>query len=100
MIHILITEITTHPTSSTTVIALEDVTLTCSASVDGVRYSWHRVDGHIPSHSHGRHNDTFTINEVTPRNEGTYYCVAKKRGIHVKSNNAVVKVDGKELHNY
>ena len=92
----MVTEITKHPVSLTTALALEDITLMCLASVDGVRYSWHRVDGHIPSHSHGRHNNTFTIHRVTPRNEGTYYCVAKKSGITVQSNNAIVQVDGKE----
>ena len=92
----MITEITTHPTNSTTVIALEDITLMCSASVDDVRYSWHCVDGHIPSHSHGRYNDTFTIHRVTPHNEGTYYCVAKKSGISVQSRNAIVQVDGED----
>ena len=95
---ILITEITIQPINLTTVLALEDVTLNCSASFDDVRYSWHRVDGHIPSHSQGRHNDTFTIHRVTPHNEGTYYCVAKKHGIIVRSNDALIKVDGKELY--
>ena len=94
----LVTEITTHPISVGTITALEDVTLMCSASVDDVKYSWHCVDGHIPSHSHGRRNDTFTIHRVTPHNEGTYYCVAKKSGISVKSNNALVQVDGKKIN--
>ena len=92
----MITEITTHPVSATTVIALEDVTLNCSASVDDVKYSWHRVDGHIPSHSQGRHNDTFTIHRVTPHDEGIYYCMAKKNGIRVLSNNASIEIDGKQ----
>ena len=97
MIRIFVTEITTHPVSITTAVALEDVILMCSASVDDVRYLWHRVNGHIPSHSHERHNDTFTIHRTTPHDEGIYYCVAKKNGIHVRSNNALVQIDGKEL---
>ena len=97
MIHIFVTEITNHPVSLTTAVALEDVILMCSASVDDVRYLWHRVNGHIPSHSQGRHNDTFTIHRATPHDEGMYYCVAKKNGIHVRSNNALVQIDGKEL---
>ena len=59
-------------------------------------YSWHRVDGHIPSHSHGRHNDTLVIHRVTPHDEGTYYCVARKNEIRVESNIALVNVNGKE----
>ena len=93
----LITEITIQPISSITVIALESVTLNCLASIDDVRYSWHRVDGHIPSHSQGRHNDTFTIHRVTPHNQATYYCVARKDGIIVRSSDASVQVDGKNV---
>ena len=81
-------------------LALEVITLSCSASIDDARYSWHRVDGHIPSHSHGRHNDTFTIHRVTPHDQGTYYCVARKHGIIVKSTYALIEVDGKELYLY
>ena len=98
MFNFLITEITIHPISSITVMALEDVTLSCSASIDEARYSWHHVDGHIPSHLHGRHNNTFTIYRVTPHNQGTYYCVTKIHGITVKSNDASVQVDGKNMH--
>ena len=92
----LVTEIVSHPVSVTTVIALENVTLICSASVDNVKYSWHRVDGHIPHHSQGRHSDTFTIVEVTPHDEGMYYCTAKENEIKVNSNSALIQVDGKK----
>ena len=94
----MITEITTHPITSN-VIALQDVTLTCSASVDDVAYSWHRVGGTIPSHSQGRYNETLTIHRATPHDEGMYYCMAMKSGISIKSNNALVRIDGKELRN-
>ena len=93
----MITEIITQPINSITVIALENVTLNCSASIDDVRYSWHRADGHIPSHSQGRHNDTFTIHRVTPHNQGIYYCVARRHGIIVRSSDASVQVDGKNI---
>ena len=92
---ILITEINLQPINLTMALALEDITLSCSASINDVRYSWHRVDGHIPSHSHGRHNDTFTIRRVTPHDQGTYYCVARKHGIVVRSTYALIEVDGK-----
>ena len=46
----------------------------------------------------GRHSDSLTIHRITPDDEGVYYCIArKKHGIRVRSNNASVKVDGKEL---
>ena len=93
--HVLLTEITLHPVNSTTIIALEDVTLTCSASVDDVAYSWHRVGGTLPSQSQGQNNNTFTIDRVTPHDEGMYYCVARKSGIRVESTSALVAVDGK-----
>ena len=90
--HHLITAITTHPVNSTTVIALEDVVLSCSASVDDVTYSWHRIDS---DQSQGENNSTFTIHRATPNDEGTYYCTASKNDVSVKSNNALVQVDGK-----
>ena len=94
----LVTEISTHPISLTTTTALEDITLMCSASVDDVKYSWHHVNGHIPHRSQGQHTDTFTIYRVTPHDEGMYYCVIKKSGIHVYSNNALIRVDGKIIN--
>jgi len=91
------TEITSHP-SSTTVIALQDVTLTCSASVNDVTYSWHRVGGSVPSRSRGQNNNELTIPGATPHDEGKYYCLASKDRISVESNRATVKVDGKHTH--
>ena len=87
-----LTEITTHP-SSTTVIALQDVTLTCSASVDDVTYSWHRDGGSVPR---GQNSNTLTITRATPPDEGRYYCMASKEGISVESNRATVRVDGEK----
>ena len=94
---IFLTEIATHPVNSTTALALENITLHCLASVYDVKYSWHRVDGHLPHHSHGRHNNTFNIHRATPHDEGMYYCVTKKNGISVKSSNALVQIDGELL---
>ena len=70
----------------------------CSASVDDVAYSWHRVGGTMPSHLQGRYNETLTIHRATPHDEGMYYCMAMKSGISIKSNNALVRIDGKKLH--
>ena len=88
-------EITTHP-SSTTVIALQDVTLTCSASVDDVTYAWHRDGGSVPSRSRGQNSNTLTITRATPPDEGMYYCMANKEGISVESSRARVRVDGEK----
>ena len=95
-----ITEITTQPDSPVTVIALEDATLTCLASVDDVTYSWHRVGGSVPSRSIGQNNSTLTIPEVTPYDSGEYYCVAKREEISVQSNKALINVDGKDYSSY
>ena len=62
-----------------------------------MRYSWHRVDGHLPAHAHGRHHNTLVIRRGTPHDEGLYYCTAKKEGIVVRSDDALVIVYGKEL---
>ena len=50
---IIIIEISTHPVNHTDVVALQDVTLHCSASVNGVTYLWHRVDNTLPAGSAG-----------------------------------------------
>ena len=89
----MVTEITTQPVN-TTVIALQDVTLTCSASVDDVTYSWHRIGG--PLRSKQISNNTLNIHEATPLDEGLYYCKAEKSGISTDSRRVVVEVDGKE----
>ena len=86
-------EITTHP-SSATVIALQDVTLTCSASADDVTYSWHRDGGSVTSRSRGQNNNTLTITRATQPDEGVYYCMANKEGISVESSRATLTVDG------
>ena len=91
---ILVTEITTQPNSSVTVVALQDLALSCLASVDNVVYSWHRVDDTIPSRSQGQSSNTFIIPRITPHDEGMYFCVATKVGVIVESNQATVRVDG------
>ena len=93
----MLIEITTHPVSSIIVMALENITLHCSASVDDVTYSWHRTDGVLPSNSRGRHSDTLSLIRTTPHDEGVYYCIARKLEIIVKSDNASIKVDGMKL---
>ena len=92
------TEITTQPADSTTVFALRNVALSCSASVDDVTYLWHRVDGDLPVNSSVHHSGTFTIHKATPYDEGMYYCTASKDGVIVSSDNTVVLVDGKGLY--
>ena len=89
------TEITTQPVNPLNVIALEDATLTCLASVDDVTYSWHRDGGNVPPRSIGQNNSIFTIPKVNPFDSGMYYCVAKSKGVSVESSKAVIRVDGK-----
>ena len=96
-IDVFTTEITTQPVSPTTVIALEDVTLNCLASVDDVIYSWHRVSGSVPSKSIGLNSSTLIISKVTPYDKGLYYCIAKRKGISVQSNKAIVRVNGNKI---
>ena len=94
---IIIIEISTHPVNHTGVVALQDVTLHCSASVDGVTYSWHHVGAPLPAGSTGQNSDTLTIHRATPHDEGLYYCTARKNGISVTSNTGSVQVNGKDL---
>ena len=62
-----------------------------------MRYSWHHDDGRLLSHMRGQHSNTLIIRNAIPHNEGLYYCTARKRGIVVSSNNALVRVYGKDL---
>ena len=62
---ISMTEIITHPASAINAVESEDITLTCSASINGVAYSWHRVDGRIPSQSLVKDSHTLTIPKVS-----------------------------------
>ena len=94
-LYVFVTEIITQPVNPLNVIALEDATLTCLASVEDVTYSWHCDGGDIPPRSIGQNNSTFTIPEVTPFDFGKYYCVAKSKGVSVESSKAVIRVDGK-----
>ena len=93
----MITEITTQPVNLT-VIALENITLNCSASVEDVTYSWHRVSGSVPSRSIGQSSNIFTIPRIIPPDEGMYYCIASKESVRVESNRALIRVDGKQLY--
>ena len=58
-------------------------------------YSWHRVNGDLPSGSTGQHSNTLTIVRATPTDEGNYYCMASKEKIRVESNRATLNVDGR-----
>ena len=96
MCDILISGIITQP-NNIGVLALENIVLKCTASINDVRYLWHRVDGRLLSHMRGRRSNTLIIHKATPHDGGLYYCTAKKRGIVVSSNNASVRVYGKNL---
>ena len=77
--------------------ALDDVVLRCSSSVDDATYTWHRVGGSVPVRSTGKSSQTLTIPRATPHDEGMYYCIASKEGVSVESNRAAVTVDGKNF---
>ena len=79
------------------VTALSDVTLTCMP-IRGTphEYSWHRVDGDIPSHSSGQNSSRFTIHRIVPADEGEYYCMGTVFKQHCgKSNILKVIVNGR-----
>ena len=90
-------------TGTINVIALNDVTLTCSIPVRIVgapayEYSWHRVDGDIPPYSSGQNSSILTIHRITPADEGEYYCMATQFGHCAKSNNIEVIVEGNAVY--
>ena len=92
----LITGVVASPASST-VAALNDVTLTCAPTSPSSRpdiYSWHRVDGTVPSHASGQNTNRLTLLRVVPADGGQYYCMASWFGHCAVSNNVLVTVEG------
>ena len=91
----MIIGVTASPTSST-VIALNDVTLTCISSSSVIRpgYSWHHVNGTVPSHASGQNTNMLTLHRVVPADEGQYYCTASWYGHCARSDNVMVMVEG------
>ena len=85
--------INTHPMNSK-VKALTSVTFICSASnSNGVTYSWHRINGDIPStRSRGQNTNTLTITRAIPPDEGMYYCIATNDGGSTSSRSASLTV--------
>ena len=57
-------------------------------------YSWHRDGDSVPSRSIGQNSNTLIIPRATPFDEGTYYCMASKEGISIKSSKARIRVNG------
>ena len=98
LINVLIIGISIQPTKIT-VTALSDVTLTCTPTLTQerpVEYSWHRVDGDIPSDSSGQNTSILTIHRIFPADEGEYYCMGTQFGHCAKSDKVNVTVNGKE----
>ena len=94
----MIIGISIQPTNIT-VTALNDITLTCTLTLTNsttVEYSWHRVDGDIPSDSSGQNTSTLTIHRIVPADEGEYYCMGTQFGHCAKSDKVNVTVNGKE----
>ena len=93
-INILITGVDASPDTST-VVALNDVTLTCiSSSTNPLSYSWHRVNGVVPSHASGQNTNELTLHRVVPADGGQYYCMASLFGHCAVSDNVMVIVEG------
>ena len=85
------TGVNASPTRAT-VVVLNDVTLTCSPKP--IAYSWHRVDGVVPSRSSGQNTNRLTLHKVFPADEGEYYCIASWFGHCAVSNNVLMIVEG------
>ena len=90
------TEITTHPVDIAAVVS-QNITLTCSASVDDAAYRWYRVNNSIPIGSTGHSTNMLTIHSASSVDGGIYYCIASKEGVSVESNRASVTVNSKYL---
>ena len=78
------------------IIALQNVTFTCTARGFEVKYEWRR---HNSSDIIGRWSN-LTITRATPPDEDQYYCIAMTEGGYVFSDNVTLSVDGEDLVNY
>ena len=98
----MITGVDAYPTSSTVEVS-DDVTLTCetrSPLNTPSGYSWHRVNGDVPSHASGQKTDTLTIHRIVPIDEGEYYCMAIWFGHCARSDSVTVIVKSKKMISY
>ena len=75
------------------IIALREITFTCTAKGFDVKYEWR----HHKNNSIIGRGSTYTISRATPLDEGQYYCVAMTEGGYVFSNNVTLTVNGKLL---
>ena len=92
----MITGVAASPISST-VVALNDVTLTCSpisTTSTTIEFSWHRVNGDVPLRASGQNTEILTIHRVVPADVGEYYCMGTEFGHCAVSNNVMVTVEG------
>ena len=74
------------------IIALKNVTFTCTARGFEVKYEWRR---HNSSDIIGRWSN-LTITRATPPDEDQYYCIAMTEGGYVFSDNVTLSVDGEQ----
>lgn len=77
---------------------MENITLTCLASVVDATYSWHRVGGIVPLGSIGQNSNNLTMLRVVPLDSGAYYCIAKKDQVIVESDKVSIRVIGEKLY--
>ena len=82
--------ITRQPTNQK-IIALQDVTFTCTARGFEVKYEWKRHKNRIAIGS----QSSLTISKSTPLDEDQYYCMAMTTGGYAFSTNVTLKVYGK-----
>ena len=87
--------ITRQPTNQM-ITALQDVTFTCEAEGFNVKYEWKRRE----DNSIVGNQSTFTIHKATPLDDDRYYCVAMTEGGSVLSNNARLRVNGKDGNSF
>ena len=86
--------ITRQPTNQM-IVALQDVTFTCTAKGYEVNYEWR----HHKNNSIIGRGSTYTISKATPLvDEDQYYCVAMTKGGYAFSHNVTLRVNGESLN--
>ena len=72
------------------------VALTCMA-YGASAYSWERENGTISSNAEGINTSTLLLHNVTPKDSGSYRCVAGNSNGYVSSSYFIIDVRGKYI---
>ena len=81
----------------TIVFGNETVSFNCTASGEGLSFSWHRQDLELPYSAIGNTTNTLVISGVRVEDSGNYQCIVSNRFGTVSSDYASLNVTGTKV---